>query len=181
MAQEQATLAGGCFWCTEAIFQRLEGVHTVLPGYAGGTERNPTYEEVSLGTTGHAEAIQIEFDPKVLPYEVLLDIFWHTHDPTTRDRQGSDAGPQYRSLVFYHDEPQRLAAEKMKVALQSSDEYGASIVTEIVPFTNFFAAEAYHRAYYETNPEAAYCRVIITPKLKKLMDTYGERLKSEYL
>lgn len=177
---ETATLAGGCFWCTEAIFKRLKGVKSVMPGYAGGNVENPTYNEVCDGRTGHAEAIQIEFDPEVTLYEKLLEIFWHLHDPTTRNRQENDLGPQYRSVVFYHNEKQKESAEKVKAELEKSGVYRNPVVTEIVPFTNFYKAEAYHKDYFDRNQEAPYCSVIIDPKIRKLMKEYGNEVKEEY-
>nr|MDQ3718448.1 peptide-methionine (S)-S-oxide reductase MsrA [Thermoproteota archaeon] len=138
---EVATLANGCFWCTEAIFKRLKGVKSVVPGYSGGVTKNPTYEQVCAGRTGHAESIQIEFDPKVIPFERILDIFWHTHDPTTLNRQGNDVGTQYRSAIFYHDQTQKEIAEKSKKELEKEAVYQNPIVTEITPFSNFYEAE----------------------------------------
>jgi peptide-methionine (S)-S-oxide reductase len=164
---EIATFACGCFWCSEAIFKRLKGVEKVTPGYSGGSVR-PTYKEVSTGETGHAEAIQIEFDPKVISYEQLLDVFFHLHDPTTKDRQGQDVGPQYRSMVFYHDSEQRRTAEKVKEHIESSGMYDDPIVTEIMPFEKFHPAEDNHKNYYETHKNAPYCRVVIDPKITKL-------------
>lgn len=177
---ETATLAGGCFWCTEAIFTRLKGVSSVLPGYAGGTVPNPSYEEVSDGNTGHAEAIQIEFDASQIPYEKILDIFWHTHNPTTRNQQGNDVGPQYRSVIFYHNEKQREAAEKSKKEFEKEGLYQQPIVTEIVPFTNFYEAEDYHKNYFDRHKDAPYCDVVIGPKIHKLLQLYGTNIKDEY-
>lgn len=158
---EIATLAGGCFWCTEAIFRRLAGVKSVTPGYSGGTTTNPTYEQVSSGDTGHAEAIQIEFDAQEISFEQILEVFWNSHDPTTLNRQGADVGSQYRSAIFYHSEAQKQAAEKSKAIINNA-------VTEIVPFTKFYAAEDYHQNYFDKNKDAAYCRIVINPKLQKL-------------
>ena len=177
---ETATFAGGCFWCTEAIFQRLRGVMSVLPGYAGGTVINPTYEQVHIGKTGHAQAIQIKFDPTQLPYEKLLDVFWHTHNPTTLNQQDYDIGPQYRSAIFYHDENQRAIALRSKEALEKSGEYKSPIVTEITEFTNFFPAEDYHKKYFEKHKDAAYCSIIISPKIHKLLEKFGKDVKAEY-
>lgn len=177
---ETATLAGGCFWCTEALFTRLKGVISVMPGYAGGTVPNPTYDEVCSGTTGHAESIQIVFDPKELSFEKILDVFFHTHDPTTRNRQGNDSGPQYRSVVFYHDEEQKKSAEAMVRRLSESHTYPGPIVTEILPFTGFYVAEDYHRRYYEKNKGQPYCQYIIDPKIDKLMEHYRADVKPEY-
>lgn len=180
MPKEIATLAGGCFWCTEAIFKRLKGVSSVLPGYTGGTTQDPTYEEVSSGSTGHAEAIQIEFDPNQIPFEKILDIFWHTHNPTTLNQQGHDKGTQYRSAIFYHDEKQKQVAEKSKQLFQEEGKYSDPIVTEITPATEFFVAEDYHKNYYDNNTQASYCDFIITPKIKKLLEKYSKDVKDEF-
>ncbi len=177
---ETATLAGGCFWCTEAIFKRLKGVMSVLPGYAGGTVENPSYDEVCSGSTGHAEAIQIEFDPEQIPFEKILDIFWHTHNPTTLNQQGNDVGPQYRSEIFYHDEKQKEIAEKLKVKLETEGAYKDKIVTEISPFTNFYEAEDYHKNYFDRNADAPYCNFVISPKIHKLLEKYTQEVKEEY-
>ena len=177
---ETATLANGCFWCSEAVFTRLKGVKSVMPGYSGGRVENPTYEQVSSGRTGHAEAAQIDFDPSVIPYRKLLDVFWHTHDPTTLNRQGNDIGTQYRSAIFYHDEKQREEAEESKRAIGSSGAFRDPIVTEIVPFKRFYVAEDYHREYYEHHQDAPYCRFVIDPKVQKLLKHFGGELKSEY-
>lgn len=177
---QTATFAGGCFWCTEAIFKRLKGVVSVEPGYAGGQVDNPTYQEVCAGTTGHAEATQITFDPSVIPYEKLLEIFWHTHNPTTLNRQGNDVGPQYRSVVFYHDEMQKNTAEKSKKDLEESHIYPDPIVTTIEPFTNFYVAEDYHKNYFDNHKDAPYCNAVIDPKVKKLLTEYGNDVKDEY-
>ncbi|HVT00714.1 MAG TPA: peptide-methionine (S)-S-oxide reductase MsrA [Patescibacteria group bacterium] len=175
---ETATFAGGCFWCTEAIFQRLKGVMSVLPGYSGGETENPSYEDVSSGTTGHAEATQIEFDPSVISFEKLVEIFFHLHDPTTLNRQGNDVGTQYRSAIFYHDEKQKEEALKVKKQIEDEHVYSDPIVTEIVPFKAFYVAEDYHKNYYNNNKEAGYCRVIIDPKIKKLLAEYKEEVKN---
>lgn len=177
---EIVTFAGGCFWCTEAIFKRLKGVISVTPGYAGGKRENPSYEQVSTGATGHAEAVQIEFDPTILPFEKLLDIFWHTHNPTTLNQQGADIGTQYRSAIFYHNDQQKEIAEKSKNELENSGTYTTPIVTEIVPFTTFYKAEDYHEDYYEKNKNAPYCTFVIDPKLHKLLEKYGNDVKEEY-
>lgn len=177
---ETATLAGGCFWCTEAIFQRLKGIKSVTSGYAGGSIENPTYEQVSSGTTGHAEAIQIEFDPKLIPYEKILDIFWHTHNPTTLNQQGNDLGTQYRSVIFYHNDKQKEIAKQSKASLEKEGIYLGPIVTEIVPFTNFYPAERYHKNYYDRNSDDSYCAFIISPKIQKLFQEYGSEIKEEY-
>lgn len=178
--RETATLAGGCFWCTEAIFKRLKGVVSVLPGYAGGHVENPTYEQVCSGTTGHAEAVQIEFDPEQIQFEKILDIFWHTHNPTTRNQQGNDVGTQYRSVIFYHDDRQKKIAEKSKVNIGKEGVYKGTIVTEITPFTNFYEAEDYHKNYFERNAGAPYCNFVISPKIHKLLEEYGQDVKEEY-
>lgn len=161
-----ATLGGGCFWCLEAVFERIEGVVSVTSGYAGGTVSDPSYKEVCSGGTGHAEVVQIEYDPKEIGFEGLLDVFWKAHDPTTLNRQGSDVGTQYRSTILYHDEGQKAAAERSLKKAQ--DLYGDKIVTEIQPLEQFYAAEEYHQDYFEKNPNAGYCRIVIEPKLKKL-------------
>lgn len=166
MNLETATLAGGCFWCTEAVYERLDGVHSVYSGYMGGHTENPTYKEVSQGDTGHAEVIQIEFDPSVISYESLVDLFWEAHDPTTLNRQGADIGTQYRSAVFYHSEQQRTAALASKERAQS--KFRDAIVTEITEADTFYKAEDYHQDFYDNNKNYPYCRVVITPKLKKL-------------
>jgi peptide-methionine (S)-S-oxide reductase len=165
---ETATLANGCFWCTEAVIRRLKGVESVTSGYSGGNVPNPSYEQVCTGRTGHAEAAQVVFDPAVISFETLLEVFFKTHDPTTLNRQGYDVGTQYRSAVFYHDEAQRQTAERVKAALDASGEYDDPIVTEITAFTNFYPAEAYHRDFYENNQGHPYCRAIIDPKVRKL-------------
>jgi peptide-methionine (S)-S-oxide reductase len=167
MAQtEQATLGGGCFWCVEAVFERLPGVLSVVSGYAGGHKPNPTYEEVCTGTTGHAEVAHITYDPSTITYEQLLEMFWQAHDPTTLNRQGADVGTQYRSVIFYHDEKQKTIAEQSKRAAQQ--QFRDPIVTEIQPLTAFYKAENYHQDYYRNNPNAPYCAFVIRPKLKKL-------------
>ena len=177
---ETATLANGCFWCSEAVFARLDGVRSVLPGYSGGRVENPTYEQVSSGKTGHAEAAQIEFDPAVISFEKLLDVFWHTHDPTTLNRQGNDVGTQYRSAIYYHDERQKAIAEKSKAEIERQRVYRDPIVTEITPFKKFYVAEDYHKNYYNENQNAPYCRFVIDPKIQKLIKHYGSNLKDEY-
>lgn len=171
---ETATLAGGCFWCTEAIFKRLKGVISVTSGYAGGKVENPSYEQVCSGETGHAEAIQIEFDSKQISYERLLEVFFHLHDPTTLNQQGGDVGAQYRSAIFYHSDGQKKTAEKVKEKIESQRTYSNRIVTEITPFANFYAAEDYHQDYYAKNKSAPYCRLIIDPKIAKLMKEYKD-------
>ncbi len=161
-----ATFGGGCFWCMEAVFQTVDGVKSSTSGYAGGIAVNPTYEEVCTGTTGHAEVIQIEFDPARISYEKLLELFWKAHDPTTLNRQGHDHGTQYRSIILFHNEAQKLAAEKSKRAAQA--KLANPIVTQIVPLVKFYRAEDYHQDYFRKHPDAAYCRAVIQPKLDKL-------------
>jgi peptide-methionine (S)-S-oxide reductase len=163
---ESATFGGGCFWCMEAVFERLPGVKSVASGFAGGHTANPTYEQVCTGDTGHAEVTQIEFYPAKISYEKLLDVFWQAHDPATLNRQGADEGTQYRSIILYHSEAQKLAAEKSKAGAQKNFKH--PIVTEIVPFTKFYQAGDYHQKYYDNNSSAPYCRVVIAPKLEKL-------------
>ncbi len=163
---EKATFGAGCFWCVEAVFERLPGVQSVVAGYTGGTKPNPTYEEVCTGRTGHAEVAQITFDPSKITYERLLEVFWEAHDPTTLNRQGADAGTQYRSAIFYHNEKQKVAAEKSRQGAQKM--FDDPIVTEIQPLTHFFPAENYHQDYFRNNPNAPYCVFVIKPKLKKL-------------
>ena len=165
---EVATFSAGCFWCSEAVFQQLEGVKSVRPGYTGGHTRNPTYKQVCSGKTGHAESVQIEYDPRKVSYERLLDLFWRMHDPTTPNRQGADVGTQYRSAIFYHSEAQRRTAEASREALGKSGKYAQPIVTEIVPASDFYPAEDYHQDYFKNNPNAPYCRFVIVPKLEKL-------------
>jgi len=165
---EAATLAGGCFWCTEAIFKRQAGVVKIRPGYTGGTKANPTYKDVCTGKTGHAEAIEITFDPAIVTYAALLDLFWRAHDPTTLNRQGGDVGTQYRSAIFFHGEKQRLAAEASKKALEESKQYKEPIVTVIEKAGTFYPAEEYHHDYFARNPDVPYCRMVIAPKVKKL-------------
>ncbi len=178
---ETATFAGGCFWCTEAIFQRLKGVQNVTPGYSGGKRPNPTYEQVSTGVTGHVEAIQIEFDPSVIAYETLLDIFFHTHNPTTPNRQGNDVGTQYRSAIFHHNEEQKKAIDAKIAELEKSGEFTDPILTEVTPFEAFYPAEDYHHNYYENNSTKPYCTIVINPKLSKLLSQYSSQVKQEYL
>lgn len=172
MRLAKATLAAGCFWCTEAIFKRLKGITSVIPGYTGGRRKNPTYQEVSLGTTGHAEAIQIKFDPNIISYEKLLEVFFKLHDPTTLNRQGPDVGTQYRSVIFYHDDQQRKTAQKSK--RQAQKIYQNPLLTEIIPFKKFYPAENYHQNYYENYKNQPYCQLVIDPKIQKLYQDFGE-------
>ncbi len=164
--RDLATFGGGCFWCIEAVLQRIEGVLSVTSGYSGGTTPNPTYEEVCSGETGHAEAVQVAFDPSFISYDEILDIFWQAHDPTTLNRQGPDTGTQYRSVIFYANEEQRTAAETSKKKVQA--KFRDPIVTELVPLEKFWKAEDYHQNYYNTHQAQGYCRMVISPKLRKL-------------
>jgi peptide-methionine (S)-S-oxide reductase len=168
-----ATLGGGCFWCVEATLELLPGVKSVVSGYAGGQKENPTYEDVLTKTTGHAEVVQVEFDPRLISYEKLLRTFWEVHDPTTPNRQGNDVGPQYRSIILYHDEAQKQVAEKSKAEAQK--DLTRPIVTEIVPLKKFYPAEGYHQDYFRKNPTQAYCQAVIRPKVNKL----EKQLKAE--
>lgn len=165
-APQSAYLGGGCFWCLEAYFETLPGVKAVVSGYAGGHARSPSYQEVCTGTTGHAEVVRIDFDPETISYATLLEKFWLVHDPTTLNRQGPDEGPQYRSIILYADEAQRVAAERARAAIQ--ERLADRVVTEIVPLEKFYAAEEYHQDYFRRNPNQGYCRAVIAPKLKKL-------------
>ena len=174
---EIATLGGGCFWCIEAIYERVRGVIKVTSGYSGGHIENPTYEQVSTGTTGHAESVQIEFDPTVISYNEILDIFWQIHDPTQLNRQGNDIGPQYRSVIFYHDERQKEIALKSKAELEKEKIFDKPIVTEITAFKRFYPAESYHKNYYDRNSDEPYCQLVITPKLQKFKKHFSEYLK----
>ncbi len=176
---ETATFGSGCFWCTEAIFEQLEGVEEVVSGYAGGHVPNPTYKQVTTGKTGHAEVCQIKFNPEVISYDELLKVFWSTHDPTTLNRQGNDVGTQYRSVIFYHNEEQKKLAEKYKKKLDEAKIFPDPIVTEISPFTNFYKAEDYHQNYYELNPDQAYCSFVITPKVEKFKKIFKNKLKKK--
>ena len=167
---EKATFGAGCFWCVEAVFQRLEGVKDVVPGYCGGDKDNPTYKEICTGMTGHAEVAQITFDPATISFDELLNMFWQSHDPTTLNRQGNDVGTQYRSAIFYHNEEQRSAAERSKENLDNSKIFSNQIVTEITALDKFWPAEDYHNDYYNKNPIHPYCRIVIKPKLDKLFN-----------
>jgi len=172
---EIATFAGGCFWCTEAVFQMLRGVNKVTPGYAGGRIDDPTYEQVSSGITNHAESVQIIFDPKIISYKDLLYVFIKTHDPTTPNRQGYDAGTQYRSVIFYHDEEQKKAA--LTALADAQKDYSKPLVTEVSKFQKFFPAEDYHKNYFRLNPEKPYCQLVIDPKIQKLKKDFNKLLK----
>ena len=175
---ELATLGGGCFWCLEAVFQRLEGVRSVRSGYAGGDVADPTYEQVCGGRTGHAEVVQVEFDPSVTSYRELLELFFTIHDPTTPNRQGADVGTQYRSIILYHTPEQKTVAEKVVRELEAEGVFDAPIVTELEPLEEFYPAEDYHQNYYNDNPNQPYCRVVIDPKVAKLRAKYADKLKS---
>ncbi len=173
-----ATLASGCFWCTEAVFSIVKGVEKIEPGYSGGSVPNPTYEQVSKGTTGHAEAVQVTFDSSKISFKEILEIFFATHDPTTLNRQGPDVGTQYRSVIFYHNKEQKATAEKVIAELNEEGIWDAPIVTQVVPFKAFYAAETYHKDYYKKHPDQSYCQQIITPKLAKLQQRFLDKLKA---
>ncbi len=175
---EIAVFGGGCFWCTEAVFKMLRGVTAVGPGYAGGTVANPTYDQVSSGKTGHAECIKIEFDPSQISYRNLLTVFFGSHDPTTRNRQGNDEGPQYRSAIFYTTPEQKIDAEKIIAEINASNASGAPIVTEVEPLDTFYDAENYHKDYYANNKGNAYCEIVINPKLQKVQKQFADLLKT---
>ena len=174
---EVATLAGGCFWCIEAAFDEIRGVIKVESGYSGGTTTSPTYEQVCSGTTGHAEAVQVTFEPNVVSFQDILHIFFTVHDPTTPNRQGADMGSQYRSVIFYHNEKQKEIAEQVIRELEDQKVWDNPIVTQVVPFKKFYKAENYHNQYFSRNPNAGYCRVVIAPKIAKLREKYREKLK----
>ena len=177
---EKATFGGGCFWCVEAIFKRLRGVEKVVSGYTGGNVENPTYEQVSMGNTNHAEVIQITFDPSIISFEKLVKIFFSTHNPTTLNQQGVDIGTQYRSAIFYENENQRKTAEKEKEDFNRNNRYGKNATTAIEPLKDFYSAEGYHQDYYERNKNNPYCTVVIDPKIRKLIKDYSKELKEEY-
>lgn len=175
---DTATFANGCFWCTEAIFEQLQGVESAVSGYTGGSVENPTYKAVCTGETGHAEALQIVYDPAKISFDELLEVFWETHDPTTLNRQGNDVGTQYRSGIFYHNEEQKQKAEKYKAELDKSGAFDNPIVTEIVPFKKFYPAEDYHQQYFENNEGAnPYCKIVIRPKVDKFRKVFKDKLK----
>jgi len=181
MAQfETATLATGCFWCTEAIFSRLKGVSSVVSGYASSKVANPSYQAVCSGRTGAAEAVQVTFDPSIISYDKLLEIFWHVHDPTTLNRQGNDVGTQYRSGIYYQNDEQKRIALASKETIDKSGSYRKPVVTEILPFTNFYPAEDYHQEYYDNNRYQPYCMAVIDPKVRKLLKEYRDELKEEF-
>lgn len=174
---EKATLGGGCFWCIEPIFDELKGVEDVVSGYTGGHVENPTYRQVCSGTTGHVEVVQVTFDPDTISYEDILRVFFAFHDPTTRDRQGADIGPQYRSAIYFHSPEQKATAKRVIKELDEARVHRAPVVTELYAATKFYEAEEYHHRYYELNPEQGYCRVVIEPKVAKFRKQYAERLK----
>jgi peptide-methionine (S)-S-oxide reductase len=176
---ELATFGSGCFWCTEAVFQQLKGVKQVVSGYSGGHVPNPTYKQVCEGSTGHAEVIQLTFDPKVVSYPELLEVFWRTHDPTTPNRQGNDRGTQYRSVIFYHSEEQKALAERYREKIDAAGVFNAPVVTVIEPYQAFFPATQDHQNFYSSHPQQGYCRAVIAPKLEKLRAVFGDRLKEQ--
>ncbi len=175
--KEKATFGSGCFWCSEAVFQRLKGVNSVKSGYSGGTVENPTYEAVCTGTTGHAEVIQVEYDEQIISYEELLEVFWNTHDPTTLNRQGNDVGTQYRSVIFYHTDDQRKLAESYLRTLEDEKIWSDPIMTEISPLENFYPAENYHEDYFNRNGSQPYCSFVVAPKVKKFKEVFSSKLK----
>lgn len=174
----KATFGAGCFWCVEAVFQRLQGVHSVVSGYSGGKIPNPTYREICSGMTGHAEVIQISYDPAVISYQTLLEVFWRTHDPTTLNRQGNDAGTQYRSVIYYHDDQQQAVAENSKQQTDAGDLWPDPIVTEISPLKTFYEAEDYHQDYFNQNGSQPYCSYVIRPKLEKFYKDFPDLIVS---
>ncbi|MGQ7869880.1 peptide-methionine (S)-S-oxide reductase MsrA [Sunxiuqinia sp. sy24] len=174
---EIATFGSGCFWCTEAVFKELKGVESVVSGYSGGDIINPAYREVTTGNTGHAEVVEIEFNPAMISYQELLNVFWATHDPTTLNRQGADVGTQYRSVIFYHNEKQQQLAESIKQSLNDESIFSNPVITEISPWKNFFRAENDHQDYYQNNPSQAYCQFVIVPKLDKFRKIFQDKLK----
>lgn len=174
---DTATLGGGCFWCVEAVYVELKGVVSVMPGYSGGKRPNPTYEQVCSGATGHAEVVQVVYDPKMLTFDELLEVFWTVHDPTTLNRQGNDIGTQYRSVVYYHSEQQKEIAEYYKKKLNEEKAYANPVVTEIAPFTAFYSAEDYHKNYYANNPNQPYCTFVVQPKVEKFRKVFKDKLK----
>ncbi len=176
---EKATLGGGCFWCTEAVYLELKGVVDVKPGYSGGHVKNPSYKEVCTGTTGHAEVVQVTFDPDVVSFSDILEVFFMTHDPTTLNRQGNDVGPQYRSVIFYHNEAQKEIAEKVIDLFEKEKVYDKPIVTQVEPFEKFYEAEDYHQNYYNRNKGQGYCQYVITPKLEKFRKIFKDQLKDK--
>ncbi len=178
MTTDTATFGTGCFWCTEAVFQELKGVQKVTSGYSGGHVKNPTYEQVCAKNTGHAEVVQIVFDPQTISFDELLEVFWQVHDPTTLNKQGADEGPQYRSAIFYHSQEQKEKAEHYKKELNASGAFSKSIVTEISAFKNFYSAEGYHQNFYTNNPNYGYCSYVIKPKLDKFRKVFADKLRN---
>jgi peptide-methionine (S)-S-oxide reductase len=176
---EKVTFGSGCFWCTEAVFQHVRGVKSAVSGYSGGSTLNPTYEQICSGRTGHAEVVQVTYDPAVVSFADLLKVFWQTHDPTTLNRQGHDVGTQYRSAIFYHTDEQRAVAEQYKKQLDESGTFGAAIVTEITPFEKFYPAENYHQKYFELNPAQSYCTAVIRPKVEKFKKEFADLLETQ--
>ncbi len=174
---EKATLGGGCFWCTEAVYRELKGVTDVKPGYSGGHVKNPSYREVCTGNTGHAEVVQVTFDPEIVSFSEILEVFFATHDPTTLNRQGNDVGTQYRSVIFYHSEKQKETAQKVLELFKKEKVYDKPIVTELKPFTEFYPAEDYHVNYFANNPNQPYCQYVIVPKIEKFRKIFKEKLK----
>lgn len=177
MSEEVATLGGGCFWCLEAVYDQLKGVEDVVSGYSGGQVSNPTYEQVCAGTTGHAEVVQVTFDPETITFKDILDVFFTIHDPTTLNRQGADVGPQYRSVILYHTPEQKMIAEQTIEELEKAQVWDDPIVTEVTPFEEFYRAEDYHQEYFEKNPNQGYCRVVIAPKVVKFRKQHLDRLR----
>ena len=173
-----ATLGGGCFWCTEAVFLEIEGVNKVVPGYSGGQVKNPSYQQVVSGTTGHAEVIQVSYDPEKITYREILEIFFTMHDPTSLNRQGADMGTQYRSVIYYHDEDQRKVAEGIIAEMEDTNVFNLPIVTQLEPFVEFFEAEGYHTNYYNRNQNQGYCKFVIEPKLRRVEKEFTDRIKS---
>lgn len=176
---QTAVFGGGCFWCTEAVFKMLKGVSLVLPGYSGGATKNPTYEQVSSGNTGHAECTKVVFNPSEIAYRDLLTVFFGSHDPTTLNRQGADVGTQYRSVIFYTNEDQKKVAEEFIKQINESSQFGKPVVTELLPLNEFYEAENYHKDYYERNKDAPYCEIVINPKLEKVVKEFGELLNDK--
>lgn len=176
---DSAIFGAGCFWCVEAVYQRINGVEKTISGYAGGHIKNPPYREVCEGTTGHAEVIKIYYDPKKVSFETLLSVFWQTHDPTTLNRQGNDVGTQYRSAIFYMNESQKEIAEKYKKELSESGAFKSPIVTEVTAYTNFYPAEDYHQDYYNNNSSQGYCQIVIAPKIEKFEKVFGDKLRKK--
>ncbi len=179
MKNDTITLGTGCFWCSQAIFERVKGVVSATAGYSGGNVPHPTYEQVCTGNTGYAEVVNVVYDPSEISLKALLEIFWKTHDPTTLNRQGADVGTQYRSVIFYHNEQQRHVAENLKRKLEEAKIWPRPVVTEISPFVNFYPAEPYHQEYYRKNPSAGYCQFVITPKLEKFEKIFKNKIKSK--